>query len=154
MLQNTRDLTLLKIHVVADYQDNEFAKYNGETFHFPYDYNSIMHFAFNAFSVDGTSPTILPNIPAAIGNRKVMSPFDVKRINKLYDCPDPEVTTTEPGDQRDTTPLITTPTTTVTMPTSSALVTNVPIINDTITTTPDMGHNMVSPGKLGIISHM
>ncbi|OQV13637.1 putative Zinc metalloproteinase nas-14 [Hypsibius exemplaris] len=80
---------------------NQFAKYRGITSNLPYDYNSILHYAHNAFAKrsDEDIPTILPNAgTASIGNRVVMSVLDVKRINLLYECPTtpaPDTTTTE-----------------------------------------------------------
>ena len=45
-----------------------------------------MHYAHNAFAIDQESPSILPFHKASIGNRKVLSLFDVKRISLLYKC--------------------------------------------------------------------
>ncbi|CAB1339615.1 unnamed protein product [Coregonus sp. 'balchen'] len=53
----------------------------------PYDYNSVMHYSRFAFSRN-TQPTILP-IPdnnAVIGRATQMSPIDILRINRLYNC--------------------------------------------------------------------
>ncbi|OWA53002.1 putative Zinc metalloproteinase nas-13 [Hypsibius exemplaris] len=80
---------------------NQFAKYRSITSDLPYDYNSILHYAHNAFArrSDEDIPTILPNNGiASIGNRVVMSVLDVKRINLLYECPTtpaPDMPTTE-----------------------------------------------------------
>ncbi|KAM9423365.1 high choriolytic enzyme 1-like isoform 1-T1 [Salvelinus alpinus] len=53
----------------------------------PYDYNSVMHYSRFAFSRN-RQPTILP-IPdnnAVIGRATQMSPIDILRINRLYNC--------------------------------------------------------------------
>lgn len=55
-----------------------------------YDYESIMHYEANAFSING-QPTILPkNTSIKIGNRKGLSQGDILALNKLY----PTTTTT------------------------------------------------------------
>uniref|UniRef100_A0A673WXF8 Metalloendopeptidase n=1 Tax=Salmo trutta TaxID=8032 RepID=A0A673WXF8_SALTR len=53
----------------------------------PYDYNSVMQYSRFAFSKNN-QPTILP-IPdnnAVIGQATQMSPMDILRINRLYNC--------------------------------------------------------------------
>ncbi|CAD5123995.1 DgyrCDS12301 [Dimorphilus gyrociliatus] len=61
------------------------------TMNLPYDYSSIMHYAFNSFAIDRNKPTIIPLKPptATIGLRNEMSPNDVSEINKLYECTQP-----------------------------------------------------------------
>lgn len=61
------------------------------TMNLPYDYSSIMHYAFNSFAIDRDKPTIIPLKPptATIGLRNEMSPNDVSEINKLYECKQP-----------------------------------------------------------------
>ncbi|KAF3686989.1 Low choriolytic enzyme [Channa argus] len=53
----------------------------------PYDYNSVMHYGRFAFS-SNREPTIVP-IPdpnVAIGRAQQMSPTDILRVNRLYNC--------------------------------------------------------------------
>uniref|UniRef100_A0A3P8Z3L4 Metalloendopeptidase n=1 Tax=Esox lucius TaxID=8010 RepID=A0A3P8Z3L4_ESOLU len=64
-----------------------FAKINTINLNTPYDYNSVMHYGRFAFSRN-RQPTILP-IPdnnAVIGRATEMSPNDILRINRLYNC--------------------------------------------------------------------
>ncbi|XP_010880267.2 high choriolytic enzyme 1-like isoform X1 [Esox lucius] len=64
-----------------------FRKINTINLNTPYDYNSVMQYGRFAFSRNG-QPTILP-IPdnnAVIGRATEMSPNDILRINRLYNC--------------------------------------------------------------------
>uniref|UniRef100_A0A673XYL3 Metalloendopeptidase n=1 Tax=Salmo trutta TaxID=8032 RepID=A0A673XYL3_SALTR len=64
-----------------------FRKINTINLGTPYDYNSVMHYSRFAFSRN-RQPTILP-IPdnnAVIGRATEMSPIDILRINRLYNC--------------------------------------------------------------------
>ncbi|XP_072291590.1 low choriolytic enzyme-like [Eucyclogobius newberryi] len=53
----------------------------------PYDYNSVMHYGRFAFSRN-RQPTIvpIPNSNVPIGRATQMSPTDLLRINRLYNC--------------------------------------------------------------------
>ncbi len=60
---------------------------SGNTLGLGYDYASIMHYSSRAFSRDGRSETIQtnqPNIP--IGEAEELSPLDILKANKLYNC--------------------------------------------------------------------
>ena len=65
---------------------DQFEKYQSNLLGLPYDYDSIMHYGWNYFANDRSSPTIVPKKKASIGNRKLMSPGDVQKINILYEC--------------------------------------------------------------------
>ena len=70
----------------------KFEKYthgNVETFNMPYDLDSIMHYSNYVYSKTGKEKTIIakndPN--KVLGQRKAMSPSDIKQLNLLYKCP-------------------------------------------------------------------
>lgn len=52
-----------------------------------YDYDSVMHYNLQAFSVNG-QPTMRPlkRTTAEIGQRKRFSSFDIEKINRMYKC--------------------------------------------------------------------
>ncbi|XP_045564438.1 low choriolytic enzyme-like [Salmo salar] len=68
-------------------KESNFNKINTINLGTPYDYNSVMQYSRFAFSKNN-QPTILP-IPdnnAVIGEATQMSPMDILRINRLYNC--------------------------------------------------------------------
>jgi hypothetical protein len=77
----------------------EWYGYN-EITHFgvPYDYGSVMHYPRVSFSIDGKSETIIPikNRTAVIGQRVRLSEGDILKVNRMYGCPEPSVSPTEP----------------------------------------------------------
>ncbi|XP_057314060.1 zinc metalloproteinase nas-15-like isoform X2 [Hydractinia symbiolongicarpus] len=60
----------------------------------PYDYKSIMHYRKTAFSKNRgiTVETLDPTKQDVIGEQKALSKSDIKQINLLYKCNEPEVT--------------------------------------------------------------
>lgn len=53
----------------------------------PYDYESVMHYAEFAFAADQTWPTLLAlRGDPVMGQRVRLSPVDVARVNRMYDC--------------------------------------------------------------------
>jgi len=57
------------------------------TFIYDYDYNSIMHYGPDFFSVGRNRPTLLPKRrKVAIGQRQGLSRTDCYKINSLYGC--------------------------------------------------------------------
>ncbi|XP_012706100.1 high choriolytic enzyme 1 [Fundulus heteroclitus] len=68
-------------------QEHNFRKINTNNLGTPYDYNSVMHYGRFAFSRN-REPTIVP-IPDSnveIGRATQMSPNDILRVNRLYQC--------------------------------------------------------------------
>ncbi|XP_055351438.1 zinc metalloproteinase nas-14-like [Paramacrobiotus metropolitanus] len=79
-------VTIIRKNIIPDERD-QFEKYRGDMQGLDYDYESIMHYPFNAFSVNKATPTILPKkLGAPIGQRKRLSRLDVERIRRGY-CP-------------------------------------------------------------------
>ncbi|KAL3998580.1 Astacin (Peptidase M12A) family protein [Acanthocheilonema viteae] len=59
----------------------------------PYDYDSVTHYAAGAFSKNNR-PTIIPKSSIIrIGQRRGLSPTDIWKVNKLYNCPRRTITT-------------------------------------------------------------
>ncbi|PIO76054.1 astacin [Teladorsagia circumcincta] len=83
--------TLLRNVLVAD----QFDKYSLSMVNHletEYDYGSVMHYAPTAFSKNG-KPTIEPRKKGVeIGQRLGFSDLDLYKINKLYNCPQSETT--------------------------------------------------------------
>ncbi|XP_028514125.1 zinc metalloproteinase nas-13 isoform X1 [Exaiptasia diaphana] len=52
----------------------------------PYDYSSIMHYPFNAFSKSSRKRTIIALKPVIARPYKKLSKFDILRVNMLYGC--------------------------------------------------------------------
>ncbi|XP_055341768.1 zinc metalloproteinase nas-14-like isoform X2 [Paramacrobiotus metropolitanus] len=71
-------------------EDNreQFQKYDtGITYGLPYDYESVMHYAYNAFAKDNSTPTIVPKVKRAkVGQNENLSTLDVVRIQKCFRC--------------------------------------------------------------------
>lgn len=83
----------VKIHWenINENAKTNFAKFSSSIishFGIKYDIDSIMHYGSNFFSKNGehTIETLDPSKQAHIGQRKRLSPGDIKRINKMYNC--------------------------------------------------------------------
>ncbi|XP_036375465.1 high choriolytic enzyme 2-like [Megalops cyprinoides] len=77
---------ILYENIKPDMESN-FEIINTNNLETPYDYNSVMEYGRYAFSKNG-KPTIIP-IPdqnVEIGTAKEMSPNDILRVNRLYEC--------------------------------------------------------------------
>ncbi|KAG7255097.1 hypothetical protein CRUP_018971 [Coryphaenoides rupestris] len=72
---------------LVDYMSN-FKKMDTNNLGTPYDYQSVMHYGRTAFSSEygKFSMTPIPDTSAPIGQRVRLSPIDVERVNKLYQC--------------------------------------------------------------------
>ncbi|OQV12675.1 putative Zinc metalloproteinase nas-4 [Hypsibius exemplaris] len=78
-------ITIVWDNIQKDNYD-QFEKYQSNLLGLTYDYDSIMHYGWNYFALDRSQPTMVPKKKASIGNRKAMSPTDIKKINILYEC--------------------------------------------------------------------
>ncbi|XP_036375467.1 low choriolytic enzyme-like [Megalops cyprinoides] len=81
-----KHIEILFENIEPDEQHN-FNKVNTNNLGTPYDYNSVMQYERYAFSKNG-KPTMIPkpNENVEIGKAKKMSPNDILRVNKLYEC--------------------------------------------------------------------
>ena len=55
----------------------------------PYDFNSIMHYPFNAFAIDKRRNTIFPKDNRILGTARPyrgLSEIDVRQTRKMYQC--------------------------------------------------------------------
>ncbi|XP_035009318.1 high choriolytic enzyme 1 isoform X1 [Hippoglossus stenolepis] len=89
------DHVRIQLQNVIRGMEHNFRKIQTRNLGTPYDYNSIMHYSRYAFSRN-REPTIIP-IPdsnVAIGRASQMSPTDIIRVNRLYQC-----TVSRPGVQ-------------------------------------------------------
>jgi hypothetical protein len=58
---------------------------------FPYDYNSLLHYGTDYFTVNG-KPTLVPKDSSAkIGQRNVLSATDILEVRRYYQCVGPNV---------------------------------------------------------------
>lgn len=65
----------------------QFEKQVGSTLGLPYDYETVMHYPFNAFAVNREMPTMVPKVKGArIGQNENLSQLDIVRIKKAYKC--------------------------------------------------------------------
>lgn len=79
---------------ISEGHEKNFVKYEAEDvgdFDQPYDYGSILHYSSMAFSVNGeaTIVALKPEGQGAMGQRLIMTPTDVNRLNIMYKCPVP-----------------------------------------------------------------
>lgn len=69
--------------------ENNFQKYDNqsaETYNYPYDYTSVMHYGSYAFSVND-QPTIVPlQANVTLGQRDTLSINDIRVVRALYNC--------------------------------------------------------------------
>ena len=68
--------------------EHAFNKYTTtvDTMGFPYDYNSLLHYGTDYFTVNG-KPTLVPkDASAKIGQRNVLSATDILEVRRYYQC--------------------------------------------------------------------
>ncbi|XP_055703566.1 zinc metalloproteinase nas-4-like [Phlebotomus papatasi] len=88
---NRNDYVIIKWENIQSGTENNFVLRDRTTttmYGLDYDYGSVMHYGPTAFSMNG-EPTIVPiQSGAVIGQRIAMSPLDIQRLNRMYDCPE------------------------------------------------------------------
>lgn len=71
-------------------KENNFIKYSRSAvtdFGYTYDYNSIMHYGSYYFSKNGLQTiSSITSEGSGMGQRAGLSPIDIGKINKMYDC--------------------------------------------------------------------
>ncbi|XP_060924094.1 low choriolytic enzyme-like [Limanda limanda] len=87
----------IQLQNVIPGMEHNFRKIQTRNLGTAYDYNSIMHYTRYAFSRN-REPTIvpIPDANVAIGRASQMSPTDIVRVNRLYQC---NSTVSRPGVQ-------------------------------------------------------
>ncbi|CAI6354099.1 unnamed protein product [Macrosiphum euphorbiae] len=75
-------------NVIPQYRSNfDKQSLKNTTYQFEYDYDSVMHYGKNFFSIGKGKQTIVPKMEGkTIGQRKMMSKTDCLKINDLYGC--------------------------------------------------------------------
>ncbi|XP_020618995.1 blastula protease 10-like isoform X2 [Orbicella faveolata] len=79
-------VTILFQNIIPRFQHN-FRKMNGKainTFNFPYDYGSVMHYGPTFFSKNGKPTIVAKRAGARIGQRNGLSPSDRNQLTRLY----------------------------------------------------------------------
>ena len=70
-------------------EEHNLDKHNlsdADTLSSSYDYESVMHYARDAFSVNGSFTIIPRNSAATIGQRITLSPIDILQVQRFYKC--------------------------------------------------------------------
>ncbi|XP_070767904.1 meprin A subunit beta-like, partial [Enoplosus armatus] len=83
-------ITIIWKNIKDGYEGNfvKLTPSSSTTFNAPYDYLSVMHYDKKSFSKNSgnTIATKLPQYQDIIGQRMEMSPIDVYKLNRLYNC--------------------------------------------------------------------
>jgi len=70
-----------------EYNFEKYTHQEADTLGFPYDYNSIMHYARTSGSKNGKATIIaIGQKDLALGNSKTLTSTDILQINMLYEC--------------------------------------------------------------------
>ncbi|XP_055598808.1 seminal metalloprotease 1-like [Uranotaenia lowii] len=74
-------------------KENNFEKHGADKvshFNSTYDYDSVMHYSATAFSIDGNKTIVPKEEGAEIGQRSRLSPSDIAKLKKMYQCDEEE----------------------------------------------------------------
>jgi len=77
----------IKFDNIIPVEKHNFIKEEHVLRELPYDTGSVMHYSSYLFSRNGKK-TIVAKGGQTLGQRKGLSPLDIKKINKLYNCPE------------------------------------------------------------------
>uniref|UniRef100_A0A1L8DQK6 Metalloendopeptidase n=1 Tax=Nyssomyia neivai TaxID=330878 RepID=A0A1L8DQK6_9DIPT len=88
---NRDEYVLIKWENIDENAKHNFDKQSNKTttmFDLEYDYGSVMHYGSKGFSINGED-TIVPLLQegVVIGQREKISELDIRRLNKMYNCP-------------------------------------------------------------------
>lgn len=70
-------------------EEHNFDKHNlsdADTLSTSYDYESVMHYARDAFSGNESFTIIPKNRAVSIGQRITLSPIDILQVQRFYEC--------------------------------------------------------------------
>ncbi|EDV99287.1 seminal metalloprotease 1 [Drosophila grimshawi] len=89
---NRDDFVQIVEENISEGKEKNFLKYDYDVvgdFDVAYDYGSILHYGPKAFSKNGKETIIAlhPDGKSEMGQRTVLSPADVTRLNTMYKCP-------------------------------------------------------------------
>ncbi|CAF5125828.1 unnamed protein product, partial [Rotaria sp. Silwood1] len=119
-------------------KENNFRKYNTsevDTVNTPYDFDSIMHYGRNFFSINGSDTLVALNSSITFGETDTLSFYDIQAIRNFYGCSQPIATTTTSTITTTKTTTSTTATTTTTSTTTTKTTTSTTTSTTATTTT-------------------
>ncbi|CAF3495761.1 unnamed protein product [Rotaria sp. Silwood1] len=119
-------------------KENNFRKYNTsevDTVNTPYDFDSIMHYGRNFFSINGSDTLVALNSSITFGETDTLSFYDIQAIRNFYGCSQPIATTTTSTITTTKTTTSTTATTTTKSTTTTSTTTTTKTTTSTTATT-------------------
>uniref|UniRef100_A0A1L8DQ68 Metalloendopeptidase n=1 Tax=Nyssomyia neivai TaxID=330878 RepID=A0A1L8DQ68_9DIPT len=88
---NRNDYVIIKWENIQSGTEGNFVLMDSTTssmYGLPYDYDSVMHYGPTAFSINGEDTIVARQEGAVFGQRNSMSLVDIRRLNRMYNCPD------------------------------------------------------------------
>lgn len=87
---NRDEYVLIKWENIDENAKHNFDKQSNKTttlFDLDYDYGSVMHYGSKGFSINGQDTIVPLQEGVVIGQREKISELDIRRLNKMYNCP-------------------------------------------------------------------